>query len=135
MHRILRQVFLLLVAPLLLAACATSSGSVSRDAVVTGGGRVSVEVQNDALPPVSLTVQLLAPRGQRTILGALASGRTRVFPLRETSFSGMYRLVAEGAGSARVTSTPFALFSGAQVIWNLRDNSLRVLDSVNPTEP
>jgi predicted small secreted protein len=134
LHTVLKQVFVLLVVPLLLAACATSSGRVSRDVVDTGGGRVSVEVQNDALPPASLTLQLLSPRGQRTILGALASGRTRVFPLRETSFSGMYRLMAEGGG-ARVTSTPFALFSGAQVIWNLRDNSLRVLESVDPTKP
>lgn len=122
MIRGVRRVWLSsLLAPLLLAACASGGGSrqvLSQTAEVT--------VENDLRPAREVTVRLSSTSGTRRILGSVPPGGTRSLTVDEPGFSGQYRLIAQGADGDEVQSRQFTLFPGAQVRWTLFSNTLSV---------
>lgn len=105
----------------LLVGCATPRA---------GGGRetdlVRVVIRNDLIPPASVTVRLLGPGGQSLGIVSVSPGSSASRWMRTDSFGGMFRLQAEMTRSSEVRSTPFSLFPGAEVVWELRSNLVRV---------
>lgn len=111
---------LALFAVVLLAGCASTSES-------DGAADVAVEVQNDLVPPTSLTVWMVPTVGGRDMLGVVPPGATQTLEFNMTSASGEYRLQAETTAGEEIWSYPFILSeSDAAVVWDLSANSIQV---------
>ncbi|HEX6068696.1 MAG TPA: hypothetical protein VFZ18_02705 [Longimicrobiaceae bacterium] len=111
----------LLVAPLLLAACAAGGGS-REDAVEP----ITVAVRNDLRPPTAVTVRLFSDGGARYLLGNVPPQQTRSLPVEVGFVAGEYHLVAEAADGRELRSRTFAAFPFGRVEWTLFSNSLSV---------
>ena len=123
MSRALASLFLaLVVAPLLLAACAAP-----RAASRTVTGRTaSFLIQNDLRPGSAVTVRIASTAGLRRVLGSVAPQSSRTVTLDESSFAGQYRLIAETSDGEEIESRQFTLFANARVSWALFNNTLSV---------
>lgn len=110
--------FLLPVAWLLLASCATGGGA-DRHLVL-------VEVENNVVGGAPVTVRLLASDRAPLLLGAVPGGDTRTFRYRSNLLSGNYRLAAQGPDGGVIQSQSFTLHPRAAVYWSLRRNELFV---------
>lgn len=111
----------LLVAPLLLGACATGGGS-REDAVEP----ITVAVRNDLRPPTEVTIRLFADGGARYLLGSVPPQQTRSLSAELGAVAGEYHLVAEAADGRELRSRTFAAFPFGRVEWSLFNNSLSV---------
>jgi hypothetical protein len=120
-----RLLLSLLVAPLLMAACAPGGGNRSRK---IEGETVTIQVRNDLRPQTEVTLRIASSNGVRRILGSVPPGGSRKVTFEEGSFSGQYRLVAETASGQEMESRPFSLFRNAEVSWTLFNNTLRVVE-------
>ena len=112
--------FVLPVALLLLAACATGGGAERPS------HQIVVEVSNDLVPRRAVTVQMLASDRISRTLGTVGAGETRRFSFRERLLGGAYRMTARIDQGNEMVSAEFALFPNAQVFWELRRNDLTV---------
>lgn len=113
---------LVLVATLFSACAAgTRQRGVAADEVI-------VEVVNDLVPGRAITVRLHSSLRGRALLGSVSPMQTARLRYRSPSLSGQFRLEAEGAGGD-MFSDYFSLAPGEQVVWSLRNNTVRLVDS------
>jgi hypothetical protein len=95
-----------------------------------GGGAeptASVRVLNDVSPPATLTIELRVEGKNTATLGTVEPGQDRVLSYSSSSLQGPYQLVAHQPSGAAVVSREFTLFNGARVQWQVRGNTLSVL--------
>jgi hypothetical protein len=117
--RILRRAgaCLVLSFAVLLGACASGGG-------MSGGGQgsVALEVENNLIPPTSLSVYALPEIGSRQLVGIVQPGRTRVLRFDPVGASGQYRFMAETTEGREIVSNPLTISSGATVSWDVNSN-------------
>lgn len=112
----------LLSGALLLAGCAAG-------AMGTGAqGSTALEVQNNLIPPTSLTIHIVPDIGSRRLVGTVQPGATRVVRFDPPSASGQYQFVAETTFGREIVSNPVSFRSGATVRWDLSANLAVVTD-------
>lgn len=115
-----RDVRALLLVLLLAAAsgCATAGQG--------GSAPIALVINNNLIPPTSLTVHLVSSRGgSRQLLGSVSSGERRTLSYRGPTPIGEYRLVAQAPGRGVVASQPFILADAAGLVWELAQNVIR----------
>lgn len=116
--RILRRASacLVLFFAALLGACATGGTGAA------GGGSVALEVENNLIPPTSLSVYLLPDAGSRQLIGVVQPGATRVLRFDPIGASGQYRFRAETTEGREIISNPLTISSGTTISWNVNAN-------------
>lgn len=100
----------------LLPACALAGSGDGEDA-----GRLAVRVENNLIPPTSLSVFAVSDLGARRLAGVVRPGETTTL-----SFPGevaeQYRFSAETAGGREIVSDPVTLGPGDLVVWDVSAN-------------
>jgi hypothetical protein len=113
---------LILVA--VLGACASGRGERG-----AGEGGIPIQVHNNLVPSVTLSV-LAAIEGATPVrLGSLVPGEKQTFTFRPTLSGGTFRLVADrpGPGGTLVSEPiPFAPDDSLRVEWELATNNILV---------
>lgn len=96
-----------------LAGCASTPA---------GGGvnEVVVRVNNNLIPPTSLSVYMVPEVGARRLLGTVPPGSDRTLRFNPIGAGGTYRLVGETVGGTDIPSTPFSLAGAAVVNWDVQ---------------
>lgn len=106
-----------LAAGLMLAAavagCATTGAGAEGETVLI--------VENNLLPPTSLTVRAIPDSGTRLLVGLVDPGETARLRFR-AGMSGQYRFVAEAGGGQSVVSNPISVVRGDTLRWDIRSN-------------
>jgi hypothetical protein len=89
----------------------------------TGGGEgnVQVTVENNLIPPTSLSVYAVPEVGSRRLVGNVTPGQTSTL-----SFSGrtaeQYRFVAQTTAGQEIASNTITLGPGSAAIWDVSSN-------------
>jgi hypothetical protein len=113
-RRVLRKL-VLAAAFTALSACASSGTGGGAG----GGDAVAVTVNNDLVPPSTITVWMVPETGARRRLGTLTPNGTQTFNFSPGVRAMEHRLVAETTGGSDVTSNPFVLDAVSGVRWNV----------------
>lgn len=115
---------MLLLALLAAAGCASGSGGWrGADTDVVEEGAVAVTVNNNLVPPATLTIYIVSDTGTRRRLGAVSPSRTETFSFESSIATATYRLVAEVDAGRDIASNPFTLTNTtAGLTWNLQAN-------------
>ena len=99
--------------------------------ILGGGGgpelSATVLVRNDIDPPSALRIELRRVGADTETLGNVGPGEERTLNYSSSELQGTYQLVGRQNNGAAVTSREFTLFSGAQVQWQIRTNTLNVI--------
>lgn len=131
-RRLGRRAILLSTVLFLVAGCASSGGGSGSEAggpeedQGDGVGTIRVVVENRINPPQSLTVTLTSDMGRR-LLGSVGPAQTRTINYEHGALGGeSYRLIAQTQAGIEITSTPFRLSAGVEVLWRLPANGVTV---------
>lgn len=104
------------------AACASAGGGQ-----VVEDPDVTIEVENNLVPPTAVTILVSAATRPEQVLGPVNSQETERFQLRTAVIPGRYRLVAERADGARIFSRVIQVVSdGTTVEWDLELNLINL---------
>lgn len=110
---------------LVVAGCA-SSGAGGTDEAAGGASGVTVEVNNDLVPPAQITVFIVPETGTRRRLGTVPQGGQRSFSFDPRVPSMQFRLLAEATGGSNSQSNPFPLAGASRVQWDVSNPNPRV---------
>lgn len=113
-----------LLAVLALSACAGRAGAEAAEMTVPEG-HAMIRVQNNTIPPTTLTVWAVPETGARTRLGVLRPSATETFHFEPIGAGTRYRLVAETTAGADLVSREFSLTGTAGVLWDVNANIVR----------
>ena len=118
---------LALPAIVLAAACASGGRQPANTTTVL------VRVENDAPPAEPVTIWV-APtnNGARRSLGTVTPSTTQLLRVEQLDGTAEYRLTAERASGASVSSQPFRPGATELVDWRLSTNVLQLLQAVRP---
>lgn len=108
------RLVILLVLPLLVAACASTRENAP-------GSEVSVRVENDLIPPTTLSVYAIPESGSRQLLGVVRPSQTQTLTFRP-SFPGQFQFVAETTGGQEIVSNTISLGQGDGAVWSINSN-------------
>lgn len=111
-----------LLAVLALAGCAGRAGA---EAGPAPEGHAMVRVQNNAIPPTTLTVWAVPETGVRTRLGVVRPSATETFHFEPIGAGTRYRLLAETTAGTDLASQEFSLSGTAGVVWDISANIVR----------
>lgn len=119
-----------LLFPLVLGTTACATGGAGEAGEGGGEPQVTIEVRNNLVPPITVSI-LAAPLARPLdFLGTVASQSTGTFTLRTRLIPGRFRLVAERTDGTVLVSREIQIVSdGSRVQWNLE------LDTVVVDEP
>lgn len=120
------QLCLLLVA-LLGAGCAPATQQ-SGDPDELGDDGVQIRVENNTIPPTSLTISIQPEIGTRRLLGSMTPSSTRTFEYEAGVAAGEYVLLGETVSGQTLRSRPFLLSGDARVTWDVNLNVVRVTE-------
>lgn len=110
---------------LLLAGC--GSGAEREAGEPEPGSQVAIEVQNNLVPPTSLTVWSHADTGSRQLLGTVSPRSERTFEVSLARVGRRLQLVAETTDGGKLFSRAFVVSRDAIVVeWDLNLNSVTV---------
>jgi hypothetical protein len=123
--RILRKLGLA-AAVVALSACASSGTGGGAGDAAAGGDAVAVTVNNDLVPPSTLTVWMVPETGARRRLGSLTPNATQTFNFSPGVRAMEHRLVAESTGGSDVTSNPFVLDAVSGLRWNVSSPNVSI---------
>ena len=101
----------------LTTGCFIGNRSPEETAVIT--------VVNNVDPPVAMIIELRQD-GDDDEMDTVPGGSERALPYRSRNMRGIYQLIARESTGGAVLSREFTLFSGAQVRWEIRTNTLSV---------
>lgn len=107
---------------LVLGACATGGAGTGEE------GSTAVQVQNNLIPPTSLTIYVVPDIGSRRLIGTVQPGATRVLRWDPTTASGQFQFAAQTTAGREIVSNPVSLSRGATVRWDLTANLAVVTD-------
>ena len=91
-----------------------------------GDGTVSVQIDNDLVPPASVTVYIVPETGSRRRLGPINPGGQGTFSFNPGIRTSDFRLLANVNGQRDVASNPFSLTGASAIRWSLSDRIVRV---------
>lgn len=94
-------------------------------AAVAEGSKV-VRVQNNLIPPTSLTIYAVPQTGVRQMLGVLQPSETRSFTF-EPAAVGQYRLVAQATAGSEIASREFTFAGTSGVVWDMNSNMINAM--------
>lgn len=120
---ITRTLIVLLVGA--LAACASAPRGEPGEAVL-------VKVNNNLIPPTSLSVYMDPEVGARRLLGHVSPGSSTTLRYTGIAVGSNYRLVARTTGGADIPSTPFPLVRGGTVTWDVQSRIATVSTDDTP---
>ena len=105
-----------------LAGCASApAGGAANE--------VAVRVNNNLIPPTSLSVYMVPEVGARRLLGTVPPGSNRTLRYNPVGVGGTYRLVGETVGGTDIPSTPFSLTGAGVVNWDVQSRIATVTDA------
>lgn len=113
------------VCAVLLAAGCASSGSTAEGTDAVDPNAVAVTVNNDLVPPASITVWMVPETGSRRRLGTISPNGQDTFSFSPTS-AGEYRILAEHVGGGSTTSNPVVLNGVRTLTWSLSNSVVQV---------
>lgn len=117
----------LVLALTLVALTAACGGKMVRSEAVGEG--VAIRVNNNVLPPTSLTVFAVSETGSRQILGSVSPSSTKTFNYDPVSLSSSrFRLLARTTTGKELASQPFTLTGTAGLEWQVNSNSIRFFE-------
>ena len=102
-----------------LSACASSGTAGGEGGGAISGDAVAVTINNDIVPPASVTVWMVPENGGRRRLGTVNPNGQQTFNFSPGVRSMEHRLVAETTGGGDRESNPFTLVAVSGVRWNL----------------
>lgn len=110
-------------------ACATSgTGGDTGDPAQQGGGdAVALAVDNDVVPPASVTVYVVPESGGRQRLGVVNASASQTFNYRPPSPSMQFYLSGEVVGGSDVRSDDFNLVDASRVEWSVSRRQVQVV--------
>lgn len=121
-----------LLVVLVLVGCgggaATQAGAEAGAAVAPAEGEVVVRVQNNVIPPTSLTVWAVPETGVRRMLGVMQPSETKTFTFEPSLPNTQYRLVAQATAGSELVSREFTFAGVSGVTW---DMSLNVINPIS----
>lgn len=99
-----------------LAACASAPRG-------GGAGGVAVRVENNLIPPTTLTVWAHPQVGVRSMVGVIQPSTTKTLYFEPSSVAGQYVFVAETTTGQAIRSNPVGLSGpGGTVVWDVSAN-------------
>ncbi len=117
---------LCLAGTLTLGACATSSQAANRSEQTVAQENVQVQVQNNLVPPIAVTVWIVPRTGVKKMLGSVNPGATSTFDYSSTN-ALPFVLEARTTGGTNITSRQFTITAGTdQVAWDLHSNTVSI---------
>jgi hypothetical protein len=106
----------LLLSTALAGACATfGQGGAPTESQVT------VRVENNLIPPTSLTIYAITDRGTRRLLGSVNPSDTQTLHF-EAGPGGQYRILARTTGGREILSNPVNVSGGEGIRWDVQAN-------------
>lgn len=118
------------IAALLIAAACSSGGTLSNGPTVgtpePAADQVTVLVNNDLIPPTTLSVWAAPERGARQLLGNATPSSTVTLAFVPTVASSSYRLVARTTAGHDIQSNPVVLAAGDSAVWSVQANTVTV---------
>lgn len=110
----------------LLPACA-AGGAAAADAEL-GANAAAVRVNNNLIPPTSLTVWAVPQTGTRSLLGNVNPNGTATLGWDAVRVGGEFRLLAQTTAGQEIVSRPFYFDGSGVVEWSLQTNTVRVIE-------
>ena len=104
---------------LTLSACATSGTAGGGEGAAVAGDAVAVRVNNDVVPPTTITVWMVPETGARRRLGTVTPNGQETFSFAPGIRSMEHRLMAETTEGGDRTTNPFTLVAVSGVRWNV----------------
>lgn len=115
------------VALVLVAVTTACAGKMARSDAVREG--VSIRVNNNVIPPTSLTVYAVSETGSRQILGSVSPSGAKTFSYDPVALSSSrFRLLARTTTGAELVSQPFTLTGTTGLEWEVNTNSIRFFE-------
>ena len=108
-----------------LTACASATAGGA--AGVEGEGEVAVLVENNLIPPTSLTVYAVEENGGRRLIGTVDPSETATLSFDPTAVAGRYYFAAETTEGTDIASNPLTLANVQRVRWDLQSNIATVV--------
>jgi hypothetical protein len=105
----------LLAALLLLAACGLPGRAGD------GANRVQLRVENNLIPPTSLTVFAVPEVGSRRMAGVVRPGETATLTFSAPVVEG-YRFTAQTTAGREIVSNTVTLGPGRAAVWDVNAN-------------
>lgn len=107
---------------LLIAATGCASAGMG-----AGGERtVAVEVENNLIPPTSLSVFAVPETGTRRLIGVVEPSTTETLRFDPVAAGGQYVFVAESTAGAEIVSDPVTITEPMVMNWDLAANIITV---------
>lgn len=89
---------------------------------------VAVQVNNNTIPPTSLTISVITEGGQQQLLGVMDPSSTSTFTYNPTALrSAQFHLVGETTAGGEIVSRPFSLIDATAVEWDVDLNTIDVI--------
>jgi hypothetical protein len=110
-------------AALVLAACASAPAG--------SGSTVNIIIENNLIPPGSVTIYLVPRGGIERLLGTVTSSGRRNLQYRGLPPVGEHRLFARTIGGQTIASNTFVMDNVVGLEWSLASNLVRVTETRN----
>ena len=111
----------------LTAGCGGSGGGGGETAAPGGGGDgLAVTINNDLIPPQTVTVFIVPETGRRRRLGSVPPNSRQTFNYDPTVLSMEHTLVGEAPGVRDKRSLPFTLQGVRAVRWDVSNPNARL---------
>jgi hypothetical protein len=107
---------------LLLALSLPVSGCAMGGMGAAGEGSVAVEVENNLIPPTSLSVYAVPETGARRLIGVVDPSETRTLRFDPVGAAREYRFAAETTSGADIVSNPLVIGANDAVRWDVTAN-------------
>jgi uncharacterized lipoprotein YajG len=120
----MRKMMAAVAAAVLLAGCAKQQPVTE----MSLSPKVMVQVTNNFSPPDQVTVFIVNQTGSRQVLGSVSPGQKKSFPYQPTSAVDKFSLVAQATQGGKMTSQIFTLVNAESVVWDLRSNTLQIME-------
>ena len=122
--RTLRTALALALPLALLAGC---GGAGAEPGEAAPGDRIAVEVQNNLVPPTSLTVWSVSDTGTRQMLGTVSPSETRTLRMSVPRLGSEYQLIAETTSGEEIVSRTFVMTGDVGAVgWDLTTNAVNL---------
>lgn len=113
---------------LMVALFAALSGGCAAAGTGAAGGEVAVRVQNNLIPPTTLTIYAVPETGARRLLGSVTPNSTQTFTFLPGA-GVQHRFMARTTAGAEVVSNPVPVSPGATVRWDVQSNVAAVVET------
>jgi hypothetical protein len=102
-----------------LSGCASSGTTGGEGGDAISGDAVAITINNDLVPPASVTIWMVPENGGRRRLGTVNPNGEQTFNFSPGVRSMEHRLVAEATGGSDRESNPFTLVATSGVRWSI----------------